>query len=335
MNIIKAKPSEITKYAGMSTTPQDRHVDTALTNVSVAYMQDQMGFIADKVFPVVGVSKQSDYYYVYDKEAFLRNDVAERAPKTESAGVNLKLSTDNYFCKVYAVHADVDDQERANADPQVDPDIDAAELVMQQLLIARENQFNSSYFTTGVWGTDFDVNASSTYWDNDLSDPSNDIKDAKLKILKETGQMPNTFVVDIQTHEALKRHPLIIDRIKYTNGSTAPMSNSAIAAYLDVDRYIVSSAIQATNAEGATTTTDFIMGKKALLTYSAPSPSMRRISAGYNFAWSGFTGLNSLGIRTKKFRMENISADRVEGEMSYDMKVVTSDAGYYFYNTIS
>ena len=41
------------------------HVDRPLTNISVAYLQNDNDYIADKVFPVVPVMKQSDRFFVY------------------------------------------------------------------------------------------------------------------------------------------------------------------------------------------------------------------------------------------------------------------------------
>jgi len=43
-------------------TPRDAHLDSALTSVSIAYRNPT--YIADQVFPTVGVNKQSDYYFV-------------------------------------------------------------------------------------------------------------------------------------------------------------------------------------------------------------------------------------------------------------------------------
>ncbi len=45
-------------------TQTDVHVNQPLTNISVAFMQSDAGFVARKVFPVVPVAKQSDRYYV-------------------------------------------------------------------------------------------------------------------------------------------------------------------------------------------------------------------------------------------------------------------------------
>lgn len=319
----------------MGTTPTDRHIDTALTNVSVAYMQNATNFIASSVFPTIPVAHLSNKYFVYNRDAFFRTNSTLRAPATASAGTNLQLGQDNYYCDVYSVHTAVSDQEIANADAQVDPLVDAAELVMNDLLIAREQQFADSFFKTGVWENEKDL--SSTQWDDDAnSDPSNDIKDGILAIQESTGRRPNALTLDVKTYEVLKRHPLIVDRIKYTNGSTAPVNRNAIAAYLDLDNIFVSSAIRATSVEGASTlTTEFILDKRALLTYTPPSAGLRIPSAGYIFSWAGYTGLNNAGIAINRWYEDRLASEMVEASMAYDMKVVAPQAGYLLTNTIS
>ena len=62
------------------------HVDAILTNISVAYLQNQDNFIADKVFPVIPVDKKSDKYFTYTKNDWFRDEAQRRAPGTESAG---------------------------------------------------------------------------------------------------------------------------------------------------------------------------------------------------------------------------------------------------------
>jgi hypothetical protein len=56
-------------------------------------------------------------------------------------------------------------------------------------------------------------------------------------------------------------------------------------------------------------------------------------TAGYTFTWSGYLAGNARGTRIKRFRMEHIAADRIEAEMTYDMKVVAPDMGV-FLNTV-
>jgi hypothetical protein len=105
---------------------------------------------------------------------------------------------------------------------------------------------------------------------------------------------------------------------------------------LGVDRYLVAQSIMQTSVEGAASATyGFIHGKGALLVYAAPSPSLMMPTGGYIFAWSGLTGLNNAGIRTKRFRMENLGADRVENEMCLSMKLVAADMGYYYASAVA
>ena len=130
------------------------HVDAILTNISVAYLQNQDNFIADKVFPVIPVDKKSDKYFLYTKNDWFRDEAQRRAPGTESAGGGYNLSTATYSTDVYAFHKDVDDQTVANADAPLNPLREATEFVTRRLLLRRELQFVTDFFTTGVWADD-------------------------------------------------------------------------------------------------------------------------------------------------------------------------------------
>ena len=74
-------------------TANDVHIDAILTNISVAYIQDQNAFVASKVFPTIPVEKQSDKYFVYTKGDWFRDEAQLRAPATESAGSGYNLTT--------------------------------------------------------------------------------------------------------------------------------------------------------------------------------------------------------------------------------------------------
>jgi len=316
-------------------TPSDVHIDVALTNISVAYVQDATNFIADKVFPIIPVSKQSNKYWKYEKGAFFRDEARKRAPGTESAGSGYKLGTDSYYCDPWAFHKDVDDNTVANSDEGIDPFRDAAIFCQNSLLIRRERLFMDEYMKTGVWGTDAVGNTNFAYWDDEAaSDPAEDIKNARLKILSNTGYLPNTLTVDIYTHEALKKHPLVLAKFAYSGKMS--VTKEMLAAYFEVDRYLVSQAIFTESDETvADPVMKLIAPKCALLTYSAPAPSLLQPTAGYLFSWAGLTGLNNVGIKTKRFRMEHLESERVENSMALDMKLVAADMGYFFSGTVS
>jgi hypothetical protein len=319
-------------------TQSQVHVDAILTNISVAYMQRAENFIADKVFPVVPVDKQSDKYFVYTKNDWLRDEAQVRADGTESVGSGYNITTDNYYADVYAIHKDIGDQTRANADAPINVDREAAEFVTHRLLTRREIQFNTDFMKTGVWANDVAGVASSPstgqtlQWDDYTnSDPIEDIEEGKADILSVTGLEANTLVLGYDVFRSLKNHPDLVDRIKYTSSQT--ITEDMIARMFDIERVMVSKSIKATNAEGATQAYGFTTGKSALLAHVAPNPGVLTPSAGYTFSWTGVSQGMGLTIGTSSFRLESLRATRVEAELSFDNKVVSSDLGY-FWNTI-
>lgn len=314
-------------------TASEVHVDGALTDISVAYSQKAENFVAGSVFPSVPVQSQTDKYFTFDKNDWFRDDaVKKRSPEDESAGSGFGVDgTNSYSCDVWATHIDVNDQLRANADPAVPVENAASELVTQRMLIRRERLFATDYFSTGVWGTDVVGGTDFTAWDDAASDPETDVANGKEAVLKDTGLEPNKLVVAYSAHMALKRHPLIKDRFKYTTAES--ITAQMLARFFEVDEYVVSKASYATNEEGATTGVHaFALGQNALLCYSTPTPGIMVPNAAYNFTWAGLTGMNDLGIAISNIDMRGSGkkVDRIEGEFAFDMKVVGSDLGYFF-----
>jgi len=321
-------------------TRSDVHVNRPLTNISIAYIQRATDFIADKVFPIVPVMKQSDRYFVYDKSYWFSAGAQKRAPSTESAGGGFAIdNTPTYFADVWAFHKDVDDQTRSNADTPLDLDRDATLFVTQNMLLRREIQFAYRYMTAGVWtgyAGDFQPNVNGQgYWDSSTSNPMADVDFLKQKIKSQTGFLPNTLIVANDVFFALRNNPVILDRIKYTQRGV--VSEELLANLFGVEKFLVASVVQNTAAESEapnTGTFSYLMNNNFLLVYANPAPSILQPSGGYVFSWNGLFGAGAQGNRIMKFRMEQLKSDRVEGEMAFDMKLVGADLGAYGLNVL-
>ena len=322
---------------------QDVHVAAALTNIAVAYVQEDENYIADEIFPMVPVQHQTDVYFVWSKADFFRDEAQLRADAAESAGTGVNLTTQNYNAKVWALHQDIGAQVRSNADPAVDIDIAVTKQLMQKLLIRRDRVFQTSYMTTGVWSQDVTGAAAGTgvvgttttiYWDDDAnSDPFTDIATQQTYILQNTGFLPNKLVLSWSVYQALRKHPLIIDRIKYTSATFAgTITPKLLAEAFDIEEVVVSKAVYNTAGENLTASMSFVNSKTALLCYVAAAPGLMVPSAGYTFGWQGFTGLNSLGVRMSQIPMNwlGLGTVRTEGEMAFDMQIVGKDLGVFF-----
>lgn len=316
-------------------TRSDVHVNRPLTNISIAYIQRAQDFIADKVFPIVPVMKQSDRYFVYDKGYWFRTGAQKRAPSTASAGGGFKIdNTPSYYADVWAYHQDVDDQTRANADQPLDMDRDATLFVTQNLLVRRELQFVANYMKAGIWtGDPAGDYTPAIKWNASGSDPMKDIDTEKQIIKSQTGYLPNTLVVSADVFFALRNNASVLDRIKYTQRGL--VSEDLLATLFGVDKFLVASAVINTAAEGAANALQYMVAKTCLLVYANPAPSILQPSGGYIFSWQGLFGAGAQGNRIMTFRREELKSDRVEGEMAFDMKQVGADLGTLFINVLS
>jgi hypothetical protein len=312
-------------------TLTDVHVDRVLTNVSIAYIQDQRNYLATQVFPVVHVEQKSGVYYTYTKNDWFRDEAKPRADGDQSAGGGYGLSTAPYAANVYAFHQDVGPQAMANADPGINLENQATVFVTQRMLMRQETQWVTDVFGTGIWGTDVTPSA---LWNTDSSDPIGDIETGKEAILSTTGFMPNTLVLGYQVYRRLRNHPDLIDRIKYTSEGKQ-LNEQMLAALFDVDRVLVSRAVKATNLEGETAAYGFTHGKHAWLGYVNPNPGLLMPSAGYTFAWDSQGGAGSAVTVTRELIPLTRGAVRVEGQSAWSNKIVAIDLGYFFNGAVA
>lgn len=323
------------------------HIDQPLTNISIAFLQNADNFVASRVFPNIRVQKQSDVYFTYDRGFFNRNEAKLRGPATEAAVAGFGLSTDSYMAKVVALKAQIAWQVMSNADTPVQLERANTEMLLHKMLIEKEVDWASKYFTGSVWGTEYDGVASSPgtgdviHWSDQTSgDPIGDIRQAKTDIMESTGFMPNTMVVGQRVLDALVDHPDIVDRIKYSGGvgnqNPARTTVEALSQLFEIDRILVMRAIQNTAAEGDTNVHSFIGGKHALLAYVAPTPGLMTPSAGYTFTWSGYQGAtNEFGISVERRKRGLIKATEVEMELAYVHKMVANSLGAFFDNIVA
>jgi hypothetical protein len=333
-------------------TPSQVHIDAPLTNLTLAYLQSADNFIADKVFPIVDVDKQSDKYYTYDRENFNRSGQRKQlAPRTRPERIGMSLSNDNYFADVFGLATDFDEQTLANEDAALETRAMGAQMLIHNMLIDREKDFVTNFFSDGIWGTnwdgvanaDNDTAAEVTNWDDYTnSTPIVDVRRlARTVQLKSGGFKPNTMVVTKAVRDVLVDHPDILARLNggATVSNTALITDAKLAEIFEVERFFVMEAIENTAAEGATESNSFIGGNDVLLCYTPSSAGLRSPAAGLTFAWNSLPGVSNLGVTVESFtgdflRVEGI-AEEIHVKLAYDMKIVGSDLGGFINSVLA
>src|SRR3990167_7153444 len=102
----------------------DLHVNALLTQLSIAHMNKEEHYVADKVFPLVPVEKQSDVYAVYQRGDFFQGSESAqamnhllRAPGTRAPVAGYAVDVTNSFrCDNFAIGVEIPDELRPNAD---------------------------------------------------------------------------------------------------------------------------------------------------------------------------------------------------------------------------
>ena len=312
-----------------------------MSNVAVAAFQDESNFIADRVFPDVAVQKQSDRYAVIPAGDFNRDEMQRRGDAAESSGSDFTLSTDNYFCDVWAHHFDYGDQTRANEDAEFNLESNITRFLTQKALLRKEKLFAQNFFTTGVWDSTF---TPTTKWD--AVSGAQPVKEVRAAILRQSiitgGFRPNIIVTTQAVVDALLQTEDVLNRVLYNpSGGVADPTLENLRQLFGVDEILIMNAVENTapreyvaDADGSGRKVPkeknrlFVDTNSMLLLYRTPAPGTFSPSAGYTFSWAGLEGTAGLGTRVLTYDIPlTPGARRVEIEMAFDMKVQSKHFG--------
>lgn len=316
--------------------PSDRHVDTALTNISVAYMQEDMP-VAMRAFLPVPVKKQSDVFFEYDRGFWSRIIAEKRAPGTESAGGGYKLNQLPYRAEKFSVHIDTPWESSENEDrPPLDVQMDDTDWVTEQTKLRDEKDWATIAFTTGVWTgstTGGDITPG-VLWSTGGSTPIQDIRAQRNSVKQKTGRRPNVLVIGVDVMAVLEDHADIVDRIKHVMKGV--VTEDILAELFRLDEVIVAELTETTSDEGVTPEVQAFIAsaKDALLLYRPRRPGLRTPAAGYTFQWTGATGAVS-GRRIKRWFSDDRDSWRTELDEYVDFKIVAPLLGVFFNNPVA
>lgn len=336
-------------------TPSEVHVDEVLTNMTIAHMQSADNFIAPRVFPNIPVDKQSDKYYVWDRDFFNRiNEVELAAPGTESPEISMSVSTDSYYVDLFHLGASFSDQMLANEDTALNTRSMAAATLANKFMLKRELDFVSNYFAPSVWSTEYtgvanadnDTAAEVTQWDDYTnSTPIVDVRNAKRAMfLASSGTSSYNDVVMVITRDVfdtLMDHPDILARLNggATTANPAMVNQQRLAELLGVSEILILDAIQNTADEGQTKSESFVATKKAALISRPKAPGIAVASAGYTFTWNSLPSNTGLGTSILSYQNDYLAmkkiAEKIEIYAGYEMKVTSADLGVFFNTIIS
>lgn len=321
----------------------DVHVNALLSQVSIAYMNMDDAYVADKVFPFIYHDKQTDIYLKYGRGSFLTDpgNAMIRAPGTNAGTTGYTVDTTSTFYALnFAIAHEIPDELRGNRDRIFDLDRDGTMLVTQAQSIRRERAFAADFMKTGVWtgsSTGSDITVSAQWSDYGASTPITDIRTEMRAILQNTGRNPNKLVLGKAVWDVLVDHPDFIERVKGGATTTQPakVMRELFAQILGIDEVLVSEAIYNTAHENLTVSTSFVFGKHALLLYSPPNPGTMIPAAGYTFVWETMVNGRNAPHYIRKIREDRPKKDIIESQAYWDQVCTEPLAGAFFSSVVA
>ena len=305
-------------------TAESMHVDALLSNLAMNYRPS--GMIADMIFPMVPVQKQSDYYAVFTRADALRIERTERAPDTEANRITREASSETYFCDNYALQYPVTIEDKANADPIFVTELinGRVEFIVDKLGLDWENRIASLVTNTSNVGSSAAV--ASGWTDVVNSDPQGDILAAIDNIQDSTGLKPNSIVFGDAAWRNFRRHEKIRNLIFGTNNGGGYPNVAQVSALLEVPNIHVGGAYKNVGNEAQAESLIQIWNDNVLIYFSAERPSMDRPSFGYSFRWNA-PGLPNMQVERHPYDTKRKS-ESVEVGYYQDEKITGAEYGF-------
>ena len=260
------------------------HIDTPLSNLAIKAFQGSGNFIAQMLFHIVPVGKQSDKYYTIDKDSWLLMPNTRRAPKTSPRRIEFKVSSDSFYADNYALAGENSLEDLDNADNAVQLRQNTVNVVTDGLLRDYEDRVARTV-TSGTNLGSYVSLAGTNKWSNFVnSDPLSDVTTARAFIRQRTGLDANTMVIDNDTAAVIRRHPALLELYKYTSGGQITMQQLKDA--FDVQTILMGEGIKNMAKEGATASIVNIWGNNVILAHVEKAISLQTATFGLSFRWT-------------------------------------------------
>ena len=309
-------------YAGA--TGRDLHIDAVLSNITVGFRAKD--FIADQVFPVVPVQKESDFYYVWPKEEWFRLKNAERSRGTAAKKIMTTVSTDTYAVKNYALGIDAPFEDIANADAALDLQVNNANLIKDSLMLNWEDRLAVILGNTANHGSGTILAAN--YGDHGNTDPVADIDGGLEQIRAITGVEANVGIISMPSWRRMRRHPNLIEFIrgKGDNVGGGGVTLQQVANAFELEKVLIGKGIKNVAGEGESASMTDIWSNNIILLHVARSPGRMTPTYGYTFQWTpaGFPA----PFTVRRFEDEKVMIETQEVHHFQDEKVVSTALGY-------
>lgn len=262
---------------------QARVVDPVLTSAAQGYTNNAL--VGDILFPTVPVQARGGKIIQFGKEAFMLYATGR------SPGANTKRVTFGYSGQPFTLESHslegllpIETMQEAGV-PGIDMGSTTVDGVQEIISLRLEKQRADVARNPANYGAANKLTLSgASQWSDPNSDPVGDMSKAQEVVRKKIGKRPNVAVIGAAVFAALKVHPKILERMKYTGRDVA--TKELLASFFELQELRVGDAVF---SDDAGVFSD-VWGKDVVLAYVEIGTVAERgkPSYGYTYQLAGY-----------------------------------------------
>lgn len=262
-----------------------RVIDPVLSGIAQGYRHAQR--VGQVLFPSIEVMQRGGNVIEFGRESFI-DYKARRAPGASALSIQFGYEGKPYSLAQYSLDVPVprEHAEDAQAVPGIDLGKRAVNVAMDSLTLSLEIEQAELAANPANYGASNKLAlAGNGQWSHPDSTPIADVEAAKDQVRRACGVEPNRMVISNGGFKALKYHPTVMEKFKYTTSDS--ISEKMLAALLGLDELAVG---KATYVETGDTDGEFkeAWGDVAVMAYvPMQNMALEQPSFGYTYTLKG------------------------------------------------
>lgn len=302
-------------------------------NTSIAQGWQNSAFIGMDLFPRVGVGLRAGKIITFGKDQFKQYTNMQRSPGSRTPRVQFGFGTADYGLVDYSIEGTLpkeirEEQLSASKGFTIDGAAMAISNAMDIIGLRLEIQQADLATNLNNYPSSNKITLSGTSQFSDYTGTSNPIKvveDAKEAIRQQIGKQPNLVRMGPAVFNAIKQHPVIVDRMKYTGRDVA--TTDLLASLFGVASVAVGEAIKSSDSDVFSD----VWGKHMVLAYTELGGLAERGRPSYGYTYN----LDGYPMAETAYYEDNIKTWCFPVSSCEQPVIAANTAGYLIYNAVA
>jgi hypothetical protein len=306
---------------------QARIIDPVLTSIAQGYKNAD--FVGGALFPTVKVGARGGKIVQFGKEDFMLYNTG-RSPGQNTKRVAFGHLGLPYVLESHSLEGQlpIETIQEAQAVPGIDMSKNTIYGTQNIIALRLEKQQADTARNAAAYGAGNKLTLSGTSQWSDysgVSDPVAVIEAGKEAVRKKIGKRANTAVIGAVVFAALKQHPKVVDRMKYTGRDVA--TPELLAQLFGLDKVYIGDAVYADDAGNFTD----VWGKDVVLAYTETGTLQDKGQPSYGYTYQ----LEGYAIVEEPYFDRNAKSWMFPVTDEVAPVIAGADAGYLIVNAVA